>query len=1197
MWADTRSAGDAQLLRGGARRRRAPRANGLSSALVVLARQAPLARARAPGRSPARRSLGLVRRIPRAVAVRGGDDEPIDGLGYRAPGSGRRPLGLSRRWPQPRSKSAILFPLASRTEPRRGLRAPWAGRWPALRTASWFSAVGDGAASNIGSDCVDPTRMALNVGTSAALRVVTRDRLVPPRGLWRYRVDRARASSAARPRRGVTSSRGAVRCCASVATKKSRPRWQRCCRMDTDSPCCPTWPASGRQDGVVGDAAWSAAFGWTRARSRSCARHWRLLPSGSQWSTSCWPASRRPHTRSSLPAARSAVPGPGPRSSPTRSDTLSRGRRRPRRQAAGPPCSPWRHLGFCRISPPPGRRSARPSCPTTPTTPAFATRSNGSAAWTRGYDLNMGSDANLTVCADPAALAETAANLIVDAAIRGREGARPIPLCLAGGETPRATYTHLALPSFSDRIRWDRTWVFFGDERAVPPEHPESNYRMAYETLLSRVPIPAAQIFRMRAEQADADGAAAAYAAELAEAVGTRRGELPRFDIVLLGLGVDGHTASLFPGSPVLREVFRHRRRGACRGRADPAAADAHVPGPERGGARRLPGHGSREGEDRQDRALRERHGPRRARATDRRRAHLAHRSLGGGAPSPRRAPLAMPTIPDEPFTLIIFGASGDLTRRKLVPALWSLYAGRTLPEPFAIIGSGRTEVGNDEFRRRMREAVREFARTQPPSANVWDRFAASLSYVAGDPANPALYGELEQALKAIEGVSPRARESASSIWRRPRACTTSSSKTSGPRGSRIPAAAGHVSSSRSRSGTTTRARARSTRIWAASFARTRSIGSTTTSGRRPSRTCSCSGSPTRSSSRCGTAITSAEIQITVAESIGVETRGAYYEEAGALRDMMQNHLLQLLCLIAMEPPVTFDAGPVHDEKNKVMHAIRPIDPRKIDEVALRGQYASGLRRGQAGSGLSAGEGCRARIPGPRPMRRCGSPSTTGAGRECPFYLRTGKRMAKRVSEIAIRFHRTPHMIFHRDPAGVEPNELVIRIQPDEGMALDGRGEDARVRSSGSGPWASTFATARCSAPSRPRRTSGSCSTRCTATPRSTPAPTGWSRRGRCSARCWTRGPRCGRPRRTSTKPAPGDRRRQTRSSRATEGLAKALAAAGRGRAPAYPWPERQEASAYFVVACWSERLAVSSTNVYHQPSIRRTSSELPAFS
>lgn len=169
----------------------------------------------------------------------------------------------------------------------------------------------------------------------------------------------------------------------------------------------------------------------------------------------------------------------------------------------------------------------------------------------------MASDANLTVCADPATLAETAAHLIVDAATEAvRERGRFL-LCLAGGETPRETYRCLALPAFSERMRWDQTWIFFGDERAVPPDHPESNYRMAYESLLSKVPIPEHQVLRMHGELSDADAAAAAYAAELAGAIGTKRGELPRFDVVLLGLGIDGHTASLFPGSPVLREVFR----------------------------------------------------------------------------------------------------------------------------------------------------------------------------------------------------------------------------------------------------------------------------------------------------------------------------------------------------------------------------------------------------------------------------------------------------------------------------------------------------------------------------------------------------------------------------------------------------------------------------------------------------------------
>jgi glucose-6-phosphate 1-dehydrogenase len=176
-------------------------------------------------------------------------------------------------------------------------------------------------------------------------------------------------------------------------------------------------------------------------------------------------------------------------------------------------------------------------------------------------------------------------------------------------------------------------------------------------------------------------------------------------------------------------------------------------------------------------------------------------------------------------------------------------------------------------------------------------------------------------------------------------------------------------------------------------------------------------------------------VQLTVAEELGVEGRGSYYEEAGALRDMVQNHLLQLLCLIAMEPPVTFDAGPVRDEKNKVMEAIRPIDPARVDEVAVRGQYAGGFVGGRP-------------VPAYRDEKGVARTSRTEtfaalklyvdnwrwAG--VPFVLRTGKRLPKRASEIVIRFHRTPHMIFRRSPEGVEPNLLVIRIQPDEGIAL-----------------------------------------------------------------------------------------------------------------------------------------------------------------
>jgi len=158
---------------------------------------------------------------------------------------------------------------------------------------------------------------------------------------------------------------------------------------------------------------------------------------------------------------------------------------------------------------------------------------------------------------DPAALADAAARTVVEAA-RAAVGARDrFTLVLAGGETPRETYRRLAAPPLAEAMPWSRTWVFFGDERCVPPDHPASNYRMAAETLLSKVPLPPERVLRMAGEAEDPEAAAAEYARRLGEVLGTRRGELPRFDLVLLGMGLDGHTASLFPGSPVLRETFR----------------------------------------------------------------------------------------------------------------------------------------------------------------------------------------------------------------------------------------------------------------------------------------------------------------------------------------------------------------------------------------------------------------------------------------------------------------------------------------------------------------------------------------------------------------------------------------------------------------------------------------------------------------
>ena len=163
----------------------------------------------------------------------------------------------------------------------------------------------------------------------------------------------------------------------------------------------------------------------------------------------------------------------------------------------------------------------------------------------------------VTLVDDAAALAETAALAIVEAAAEAVAAGRRFSLVLAGGGTPRDTYARLAAPPFSERMPWDRTSVFFGDERCVPADHPESNYRRANETLLAKVRIPPDQIFRMRGEAENPEDAAADYARRLTTVFATPRGGLPRFDLVLLGMGLDGHTASLFPGSPAVKEIFR----------------------------------------------------------------------------------------------------------------------------------------------------------------------------------------------------------------------------------------------------------------------------------------------------------------------------------------------------------------------------------------------------------------------------------------------------------------------------------------------------------------------------------------------------------------------------------------------------------------------------------------------------------------
>lgn len=163
----------------------------------------------------------------------------------------------------------------------------------------------------------------------------------------------------------------------------------------------------------------------------------------------------------------------------------------------------------------------------------------------------------IRIVEDADELAESAAGMIVDIATGSVAQHGRFSVALAGGATPRATYERLARPPLSELVPWTRTFVFFGDERGVPPDHPASNFGMASDALLSKVPVPASQVYRIAGETTDPDAVAADYGRRLAQVLGAERGQVPRLDLVLLGVGVDGHTASLFPGSPALKEVFR----------------------------------------------------------------------------------------------------------------------------------------------------------------------------------------------------------------------------------------------------------------------------------------------------------------------------------------------------------------------------------------------------------------------------------------------------------------------------------------------------------------------------------------------------------------------------------------------------------------------------------------------------------------
>ena len=381
--------------------------------------------------------------------------------------------------------------------------------------------------------------------------------------------------------------------------------------------------------------------------------------------------------------------------------------------------------------------------------------------------------------------------------------------------------------------------------------------------------------------------------------------------------------------------------------------------------------------------------------------------------------------LPVAPFDLVVFGAAGDLAMRKLIPSLFHRWRDGQIPAESRIIGAARTALDAGAFRALALENFRKFHPGEPVEEREWRLFAQRLSYVELDARSkesdwaelrdalagaegkqrvfylalpPALYGDVSRNIDAAGLKTPGARI----VLEKPIGDDLKSAR-------EINAAVGAVFDETS------------------IFRIDHYLGKETVQNLIVLRFMNSLFEPVWNSNVID------HVEITVAEAIGAGGRAGYYDTAGALRDMVQNHLLQLLCLVAMEPPLDLEPDTVRDEKIKVLRALRPIAPESARMMTVRGQYGAGASNGEVAPGYT---------------QELGGPSKTETfvaikahvdnwrWKGAPFYLRTGKRMRARRSEIIIQFKDVAHAIIATGGGELQPARLVIRLQPDEGMRL-----------------------------------------------------------------------------------------------------------------------------------------------------------------
>jgi glucose-6-phosphate 1-dehydrogenase len=389
------------------------------------------------------------------------------------------------------------------------------------------------------------------------------------------------------------------------------------------------------------------------------------------------------------------------------------------------------------------------------------------------------------------------------------------------------------------------------------------------------------------------------------------------------------------------------------------------------------------------------------------------------------------------PTVIVIFGASGDLTSRKLIPAIYNLAFDNLLPADFHLIGYGRKEMPDEAFHKANTESIGEFSR-RDLNGEIWARIESHSSYFAGGYDDPEAFRQLHQKIEEIEKKLGREVQSVFYISTPPSVFKP------------ILENLGGSGMARRHMGTRYESKVVVEKPFGRDLASARELNRIITrefEERQVYRIDHYLGKETVQDllvQRFANSIFEPLwnrryvecVQITVAEDLGVGTRGGYYEQSGATRDMIQNHTMQLLSLTAMEPPVSLDPEAIRDEKVKLLKAIQPLNPKPGDGDVVRAQYSEGLAGGK-------------KVPGYRQEDGVAGDSATETyaalrfsinnwrWEGVPFYMRSGKRMARRVSEIAVQFKRPPGILFSEaDRFDLASNTMVMQIQPDEGVTL-----------------------------------------------------------------------------------------------------------------------------------------------------------------